>query len=197
MADLVFQESGLVFKFSEDWVVFKYDEHRFYLYLSGSGLKGVDFIAIRDGALFLIEAKNYRRRFEKENYDPMQALIEQPDFYVEAFSRKFEDTFRLLSVIDQYYQRKWWYRRFFLRFRSYFSEHQVLRTEVGFWSKANELVRQTTKVKLILWVEAEQKAIMAKYAYYQSAIQANFSREMIFQLAHQENPIKGMEVRVV
>ena len=41
-----FTESGLCFTFSKRWKVLKYDEHRFYRYLSGSGFKGVDFIGM-------------------------------------------------------------------------------------------------------------------------------------------------------
>ena len=55
MSTRTFSESGLSFQFPEGWTTIKYDEHRFYTYLSGEGLKGVDFIAIHGENLVLIE----------------------------------------------------------------------------------------------------------------------------------------------
>jgi len=121
MSGLVFSESGLSFQFPKSWTVFKYDEHRFYTYLSGAGLKGVDFIAIDGDELILIEVKNYADRIIKENFDPMEGLLSEPAVYVEAYFQKFEDTFRLLDIIEQYYNRKWWYRNIFQQFKSFFS----------------------------------------------------------------------------
>jgi hypothetical protein len=112
-----FSESELHFKFPVDWIVHKYDEHRFYRYLSGSGLKGVDFIAIHQGELILIEVKNYVTRSKKENYDPMEPLLINPALYVKRYLRKFEDTLQLLDIIDRYYNRKWWYRNLFQPFK--------------------------------------------------------------------------------
>ena len=66
-----FIESGLTFSFSKRWKVLKYDKHRFYRYLSGSGFKGVDFIGVLDEKqLVLIEVKNYKDRFELDESDP-------------------------------------------------------------------------------------------------------------------------------
>ncbi|NNE29048.1 MAG: hypothetical protein HKN16_05405, partial [Saprospiraceae bacterium] len=58
---MIFSESGLQFQFSNDWTVIKYDDHKFFRYLSGEGLKGVDFLGFTsEGGLFLMEVKNYR-----------------------------------------------------------------------------------------------------------------------------------------
>lgn len=197
MARSSFTESGLMFDFTPGWVVYKYDAHRFYLYLSGSGLKGVDFIAIKGEELFLIEIKNYRPRIEKEAYDPILSLQERPDYYVDRFSQKFKDTFRLLSIIDQYYHRKWWYRHLFLPFKSYFSSKKILSTEVGFWTQANALLQNPEQVKLVLWIEISEEQYALDFDYFEQAIQSQFSEKMIFQLTHHDKPLDGIKVTLL
>ncbi len=198
MPNTIFLESGLNFKFPADWKVFKYDEHRFYQYLSGAGLKGVDFIAIHQEQLILIEVKNYMERFVKKGEHPMNPLTENPEIYAEKYFRKFEDTFRLLDIIEQYYQRQWWYRKVFKTFRTYFSEKYLLNKETGFWSKAIELLDQPEKVKLVLWLELApgydpQKAA-ALNEYFQKNIQAKTPEGMTFYIAHSRDPFEGITI---
>lgn len=198
MPNNIFLESGLKFKFPEDWLVFKYDEHRFYQYLSGAGLKGVDFIAIHEERLFLIEVKNYMERFAKKGEHPMDPLLENPASYVTRYFRKFEDTFRLLDIIEQYYLRKWWYRKIFKVFKSYFSENSILKTETGFWSKAINLLDQPKKVSLVLWLELAPgyDPIKAKALneYFETNIQAKIPEGMTFNIAHTKEPYEKIKV---
>jgi len=58
------KESALLFDFEEtDWIVKKYDDHRYYKSLSGAGLKGVDFIGIfQQEKVVFIEVKNFRAK---------------------------------------------------------------------------------------------------------------------------------------
>ena len=87
------QESGLVFTFPKNWVVKKYDEHRFYNYLSGLGFKGIDIIAITpERKLILIEVKNYINRFPQDGIDPTETLIENIDSFSEGYVQKFQDS---------------------------------------------------------------------------------------------------------
>ena len=188
MSGLVFSESGLSFQFPKSWTVFKYDEHRFYTYLSGAGLKGVDFIAIDGDELILIEVKNYADRIIKENFDPMEGLLSEPAVYVEAYFQKFEDTFRLLDIIEQYYNRKWWYRNIFQQFKSFFSS-----TETGFWSKAIEILDDMKGVRLVLWLELapQYDAEGAKkiYDYFQEQLTKKTPEAATFILANSDRPL--------
>jgi len=192
-----FSESGLSFLFPEDWLVFKYDEHRFYTYLSGAGLKGVDFIAIHQSELILVEVKNYSDRIIKEGFDPMEGLLTEPETYAEAYYRKFEDTFRLLDIIEQYYNRKWWYRNIFQRFKGVLSTKEHIKTETGFWSRAIEILDKLKGVRLVLWLEFDPRldAQTAKqlYDYFQKEIQAKSPEGVLFSIAHSKQPFPGIK----
>ena len=188
MTNHTFSESEIRFKFPDDWFVFKYDEHRFYRYLSGEGLKGVDFIAIHQERLILIEVKSYAIRFKKENYDPMSELLSDPSSYAKKYLRKFEDTFRLLDIIDQYYNRKWWYRKLFQPLKSYFSQKYILKTETGFWSKAIEILKKEEAIKLVLWLELAPDCPKTEadrlYHFFQNEIQSKITKGQQFIIAH-------------
>lgn len=188
MSGSVFKESGLVFQFPASWTVFKYDEHRFYSYLSGSGLKGIDFIAIHGNELILIEVKNYTDRIVKENFDPMKGLLSEPETYVEHYWRKFEDTFRLLDIIELYYHRKWWYRLIFQRFKTLFSKKETIKTETGFWSRAIEILQTMEGVRLVLWLELapsfDSQEAQELHDYFQKALRAKAPKSAQVFVAH-------------
>jgi len=150
-----FYESGITFRFSERWKTLKYDEHRFYRYLSGSGFKGVDFIGILDEkTLALIEVKNYKDRYEFDESDPSENIISNPLAYAEQFAHKFNDTFQLIGIIRKYYQRKWWFlqpRKFLLRV---IPKHILLRFDWGFWNLVIQLLdEKKEKILIVLWLE--------------------------------------------
>lgn len=173
-------ESGLIFSFPEEWIVHDYDSHRFYKYLSGEGLKGVDFIAIHQDELILIEVKNYTDRIERGRHIPTEAINNEPETFVNEFVRKFKDSFRLLKIIGQYYERQWWYRYLFLKFRSWFPESFLLKTETGFWTKAIELAEAPEKISLILWLEFPDSFDLQKQSelrqYFKNSMQADLRK---------------------
>jgi hypothetical protein len=106
-----FQESGLAFNFEDDWIVIQYDKHRFYRYLSGRGLKGVDFIyVINFEKLVLMEVKNYNDRYEYDEINPTETFLNNLDRFFNAYVGKFNHTLRAIQIIHYYYQRKWWFR---------------------------------------------------------------------------------------
>lgn len=200
MANNIFSESELHFKFPESWIVYKYDNHRFYRYLSGSGLKGVDFIAIHQDQLFLIEVKNYAIRFIHKDYDPMDALLADPSAYIDKYFRKFDDTLRLIDVIDRYYKRKWWYRKLFQPFKSYFSETRIIKNETGFWSKAIEIMQKKQGVNLVLWLELppgypplESEKLNV---YFKQNIQLKIPDGMQFIVANSKVSFEGILARI-
>ena len=167
----IFKESGLVFEFSERWNVLKYDEHRFYSYLSGSGFKGVDFIGILDQKqIVLIEVKNYNDRFPADLYKPMDGLLANPGIYAEHYSRKFKDTFQLIDIVRQYYDRKWWHRWFRPFLFKILPKRGLLLTDWGFWTMVIQNIQENPlKINLALWLELpEEISAKQKAAFYQT-----------------------------
>ncbi len=136
----IFSESGLTFKFPENWLVFKYDKHRFYKGLSGQGLRAVDFLAIKNlEKLVLIEVKNFEDRFEKDGVNPTHYFFENQESFFDAFVDKFEDSVRGIQIIHKYYQRKWWFRKLAIPFSRQCSKKWWVRFEWGIWLLAHEL----------------------------------------------------------
>lgn len=84
-----FRESGLIFNFPFDWKVIKWDEHRFFGYVSGRGFKGVYFMALRDEELYLMEVKNYQDRRLKDGEHPFDLLLSDPNFMRRYFYKNF------------------------------------------------------------------------------------------------------------
>lgn len=150
-----FSESGIIFKFSDRWNVLKYDEHRFYRYLSGSGFKGVDFIGILDeNQLALIEVKNYKDRYDLDKSDPTEGLITDPISYAEMYAQKFKDTIQLIGIIKKYYQRRWWFKQPRNMLLRIIPKRILLRFDWGFWNFVIQLIDENKeKVINVLWLE--------------------------------------------
>ena len=136
---MIFQESGWQFEFDDDWQVKKFDSHRYYLSLSGSGFKGLDFIAIKPNQqLLLIEVKNYRDQEPPRSQD-----------LAEIFNQKLMDSLEVMNIVQKYYERNWSYRvskPIIKKYPTYFGEK-------GFWTEALDLVEQH-KSHAILWLDA-------------------------------------------
>jgi len=153
---VTFNESGLTFTFPSDWVVYKYDQHRFYKYVSGYGLKGVDFMIITaEGELILLEVKNYFNRFPDAKESPTLAIKNDPIAYAKKFVGKYEDSFQLISSIHQYYEQRHRYRWFMKPLFQYLPKGLQLKTDWGFWTHAHELLKGGN-VKLMLWLELNE-----------------------------------------
>lgn len=129
-----FEESGLTFHFEKDWIVIKYDEHRFYRYLSGRGLKGVDFIhVINFEKLVLTEVKNFNDRFEKDNINPTETFLNNLDRFFNAFVSKFNHTLKAIRIVHSYYKRKWWFRNLAMPLTKIFHPRFWTKFEWGRW----------------------------------------------------------------
>ncbi len=161
-----FRESGLIFTFPENWTVVKLDEHRFYSYVSGRGYKGVDFIAIDGtGRLILLEVKNYRDRYPKDGVRPVAALLESPSLYAHNYLRKFEDSFSLIRIVHQYYQRKFWVRRVGEPFLRFGFHPWLLRFDWVFWWKVYQNRMAGSKhTRLVLWLELDEGVLSEQLA---------------------------------
>lgn len=95
-----YRESGLTIRFSAECEVCKFDEHRFFRWLSGSGIKGVDFLVLCEKELFLLEIKNFNQWKGK-------AI---PEDLFEEIEGKKEGTLKVIRVVHSFFLRKWSYR---------------------------------------------------------------------------------------
>lgn len=189
-----FEESGLIFRFPKDWIVFKYDEHRFYRYVSGSGLKGVDFIGVHEEKLFLIEVKNYKDRVKLDTYDPMENLLNSAKAQGERYVRKLKDSLKLLDVIQQYYLRKWWYRKIYLPFL----RKTKIKSELDFWTKVTALKDQPRQVTFVLWLELPQRYNDQRGVgireYFKKILEDKLPQDVNFFIASSEEPFDSIKV---
>lgn len=179
-----FEESELLFEFPSSWNVIRWDAHRFYGYVSGSGFKGVDFMAIHEGMLYLIEVKNYSDRLLQDEEQPIDLLLASPLKYAAVFLQKFEDSFDLIQIIQKYFLRKplfkVWARYKFpflnplLRF-SFFQKNDWL-----FWTAANQIIQQhPDKIKLVLWLEYGPAISSAAQTVLEQHLKDYFRKEQI------------------
>ncbi len=133
-----FTESGWRFRFSPAWKVKRFDAHRYYRWLSGSGLKGLDFLAYQaNERLLLMEVKNYR------DQEPPTAQELATLFY-----RKASDSQRIIHVIQSYYFRKPLYRLLFPLIKNkpnHFGDW-------GFWTEAADLLQELDRCDFVLWL---------------------------------------------
>lgn len=174
----IFQESGLEFSFPKDWVVKKYDEHRFYHYLSGLGFKGVDLIALTpDQKLILIEVKNYINRFPQDGIDPTETLLNNTISFSGKYVQKFEDTFQLLQIVEKYFNRKKWYRWLALPLLKFLPYSTLIRLDWGFWTFANHFLKNKN-IHLILWLEAAPELSENQLNQIQQTIQEIFIQQL-------------------
>jgi len=149
-----------------DWKVIKWDEHRFFGYVSGRGFKGVDFMALRNEELYLMEVKNYRDRRPQDEQHPFDLVLADSDFYGEIFLQKFTDSFALIEIIKKYYLR-----------------------DFIFWTRAAEIIRNHPEhVHLVLWLEPGPKIPLEKYVEGKEKLHAYFKKNPIFP--------KGVTIRI-
>lgn len=145
-----FQESDLQFRFDDQaWVLRKYDAHRFYRAISGSGLKGVDFIGIwKKDRLVLIEVKNYVNRHPRQTDDP--AALDTV-LLAQKVAQKARDTLKAIDIIHRYYRRLWWIRLW----GGWLQRRSPRRYDWAFWSRVFTLAAEAHQVWIVLWLEAE------------------------------------------
>ncbi|MEM9835846.1 MAG: hypothetical protein AAF828_05060 [Bacteroidota bacterium] len=152
----LFLESDLQFIFPAAWTVRKYDEHHFYHALSGHGLKAVDFIALSpDGRLILVEVKNYCPRMDQTG-TPYPVVRKKASQLAESLAKKYSDSLRAIRVVQQYYQRKWYYRLSYQLLRLLGSWGHF--SELVFWNEAAKRSNHPIPVSIILWLETPKAA---------------------------------------
>jgi hypothetical protein len=165
---MTFKESGLTFSFPRSWKVIKWDAHRFFGYVSGRGFKGVDFMALHDEKLYLIEVKNYKNRRSNDKEHPFNLILADPNLYAEIFLQKFSDSFTLIRIIEKYYLRKYffkfWSQLDYLGLNQLGSFSFFQKFDFIFWTRVSQILRKhPEQVQLILWLEPGVKISTEKY----------------------------------
>lgn len=160
----VFEESGLHFNFDARWTVRKYDAHRFFQGFSGAGLKGVDFIALNEETLVLLEVKNYQRRQDWQTENPFDRISRVPKVFARHMAGKYLDTLRALRAIGTYYHRKWVFRLL----RPWLLRSSGARSDWSFWAKVDAHLQSGKPIFAILWLETEQDQLAFRQALQQS-----------------------------
>ncbi len=149
-----FTESGLLFRFSHRAVVQKYDEHRYFRRLSGSGLKGVDFLVILDKSqLILTEVKNYRIRYKEKPPTEIYHILNHPEILAEKILGKAADTLQMIRVVNKFYRKSRMHNLILPLLQMLRNSRFTLHTRL-FWVRAEDLVKQGN-FKFVLWMETE------------------------------------------
>lgn len=152
-----FTESGIQFTFNRDWVVKKYDSHRYYQGLSGKGLKGVDFIALnfKEKLVAFFEVKNYRTRFHQNTGEAIHPDPKPTDDLAQTLSEKVSDTLLAIAAITIYYEKSWWYRWW----HSWYIRLPFYTGDRFFWSKVANCIYVHENIHFILWVEQQERDV--------------------------------------
>lgn len=124
--------------------------------MSGHGLKGVDFIALSpDGKLWLIEVKNYRPRISDRNGREYRANRKSPALLASDIATKFNDSKRLIRIVDAYLRRHWW-RRFQLWCYARRGK-PAANSNYWFWAESRRRCEATSEVVFVLWMETPER----------------------------------------
>ena len=135
-------------------MVRKYDDTVAYQSVSGHGLKGVDFIALSpDGGLWLIEVKNFRPRISPRNGREYRAQRPLPDRLARAVAAKFEDSRRLIAIVDAWTRRRWWRR---LQ-RWWLWRRPDPDSSYWFWGEAKRRLDGKALLNVVLWMETPER----------------------------------------
>jgi len=204
---MAFWESGLVFNFPTDWKVIKWDEHRFFGYVSGRGFKGVDFMGLREEELYLIEVKNYQDRRPENGEHPFDLVLSDPDFYGEIFLQKFADSFALIAIIEKYYLRKrlfnWWSRQNYLGLSILARIPFFQKRDLIFWTRAAQIIRShPERVQLMLWLEPGPKISSEKYNSLKKKLDRYFKKNPILPkgvtitINNMDDPYQDLKVKI-
>lgn len=150
---MVFEESGLLFNFSDAWNVRPFDHHRYYRWLSGRGFSGVDFVGIYRGRLVLMEVKNYQRREGMPNTDAFQVVREDPEAFALRMVEKVEDSFQIILAVNGAHRRRWWFP-LFVRLPEKWKQRYP---QSYFWYVVWELAQEPQNCVFVLWLDADSE----------------------------------------
>ncbi|HRW76734.1 MAG: hypothetical protein H6568_06215 [Lewinellaceae bacterium] len=146
---MIFYESRVALNFDASWSVIPFDQSRYFKALAGQGLRGVDFLGIREQTLFLIEIKNYSPAKKAKHY-PYGAV---PDELVAQLHEKFADSQRIVRIIESTLQRHLLYRAWRLIARYLARWTHLGPADWSFWTRSAELARRGSVREVLILID--------------------------------------------
>ena len=189
---MIFEESSLLFTFSDAWNVRPFDDHRYYRWVSGLGFRGVDFIGLYQGKLVLMEVKNYRRREGMSEADAFQAVREAPETFALKMVGKVEDSLRIVQAVNGSYRRRWWFP-LFLRLPDTLKRWYP---HSYFWHVASELANNPADCIFVLWLDADSDTTKVKGKIMETLTRKLADKMLQITLGSQEDNPFGPDVSV-
>ena len=198
-----FEESGWQFQFADHWEVIPYDRHRYYRYVSGHGLKGIDFLAWnrREERLLLLEVKNFAPSDWEGPSPNMELVLRNPRAYAERMIEKFTDSLRLFAIVHRYRSRKWGPRYYWRLRDQWLPRRWRSLLPLSIWERAYRLSqRPGASICLCLWIqladevardEAQDFMMELEEILGQSLAQQGFT----FLLASPQRPLADIQIR--
>lgn len=119
-------------------------------------MKGVDFIALSpDEKLWLIEVKNYRPRVSERDGKEYRANRRPPEVLADHIVIKFQDSQRLIRIVNTYLQKHWW-RRLQIWWLGWRGKAKTT-SNYWFWAEAKRRCDRRENVVFVLWMETPER----------------------------------------
>lgn len=132
-----FEESRVKLEFDPAFSICKFDAHPYFRWLSGMGLKGVDFLLLTEEILILVEVKNFCINVEDT---PSKNQHLDLDRLTSDLIKKRAGVQIVLETITRYYARNWVYR-FVKKGFNRFPWFPYFFKEWYFWTTADNLLK--------------------------------------------------------
>lgn len=135
--------------FDQSWSVVAFDQTRFFKALAGQGLRGVDFLGIREQTLYLIEIKNYSpaKKMKRYRYGTDQ------DELVVQLDEKYSDSLRIVRIIESTLRRHLLYRIWLQITRHLAFLRRTGPSGWAFWTLCAELARKKSVVDVLILID--------------------------------------------
>lgn len=146
---MTFNESRVLLNFDQSWSVVAFDQTRFFKALAGQGLRGVDFLGIREQTLYLIEIKNYSpaKKEKRYRYGANQAEL------VVHLNEKYADSLRIVRIIESTLRRFLLYRIWLQITRHLAFLRRMGPSDWAFWTHCAELARKKSVVNVLILID--------------------------------------------
>jgi hypothetical protein len=140
-----FVESRHRIIFDRSYQVIAFDRTEWFSRLTGFGFKGVDFMALKDGKLYLIEMKNY-----KQAAGFPEPLLPIWDRFIQSMGEKYTDSLRIIHIVVETLRRHflfrvWWW----LAHRIQWIKNAE--PQWAFWMDAKS-AKESERVTKVLWI---------------------------------------------
>lgn len=181
---MTYLESAYQFDFTKEWLVIQFDEHQFYKVLSGQSLSGVDFSAVYNDALYLMEVKNFRMHHQEAQAIASKQLIHD-------LNDKLKDSIQIIEIINKYYDQK----RRYKFFAGLIDKLPFLNKDWYYWRCVKKAILKNKQLQFVLFINGlslEEGAIqnlLSDHEFYDKKIKI---KTKIIALAHSGEALPGI-----